>query len=109
MVLQPVDFDPRRRYPLMVYVEGGPQMVRGFYGITSQYPLLTFVEQGYVVFIPNTRGRGGYGPGFDAAIETEGRGRSGAYQDIFSGVAALVAPGYIHPDRLGITRVTFPL
>ncbi len=107
MVLQPVDFDPRRRYPLMVYVEGGPQMVRGFYGITSQYPLLTFVEQGYVVFIPNTRGRGGYGPAFDAAIETEGRVSSGPYQDIVSGVDALVARGYIDPDRMGITGFSY--
>lgn len=107
ILIKPPGFDPKRRYPLMVYVEGGPSMVRAVYGVSSQYPLLAWAQRGYLVLVPNTRGCGGYGPAFDAAIAGEGSARVGPYRDIASGVDALVAQGIVDPQRMGLTGFSY--
>lgn len=107
ILIKPPGFDPKREYPLMVYVEGGPSMVRAKFGVASQYPLLAWARRGYLVLVPNTRGRSGYGPAFDAAIADEGSARVGPYQDIVSGVDALIAQGIIDPQRMGLTGFSY--
>lgn len=107
ILIKPPGFDATRKYPLMVYVEGGPQMVHAEFGITTQYPLLAWARRGYLVLAPNTRGRSGYGPGFDAAIADEKSQHIGPHGDIVSGVDALVKQGIVDPERLGITGFSY--
>jgi dipeptidyl aminopeptidase/acylaminoacyl peptidase len=107
ILIKPPGFDAKRKYPLMVYVEGGPQMVHAGFGVASQYPLLAWAKRGYLVLAPNTRGRSGYGPAFDAAIANERSERIGPHGDIVSGVDALVEQGIVDPQRMGITGFSY--
>jgi len=107
ILIKPPGFDSSRRYPLMVYVNGGPSMVRAEFGVTSQYPLLAWARRGFLVLAPNTRGRSGYGPAFDAAIADERSQLENPHLDILSGVDALVARGMADPERLGITGFSY--
>lgn len=107
ILLKPPGFNPRRPYPLLVYLSGGPSMVRSGYGIASEYPLLALAERGYLVLAPNTRGRGGYGPDFAAAIATEGSNHIAPHGDVVTGVQMLVERGWADADRVGITGFSY--
>jgi dipeptidyl aminopeptidase/acylaminoacyl peptidase len=107
ILIKPPGFDATRKYPLMVYVEGGPSMVRAEFGVASQYPLLAWAQRGYLVLVPNTRGRPGYGPAFDAAIADERSEHIGPHGDVVSGVDALVKQGIVDPQRMGITGFSY--
>jgi dipeptidyl aminopeptidase/acylaminoacyl peptidase len=107
VLVKPPDYEPGRRYPLLVHLVGGPQMVRMSYDLGSQYPIQVLASRGYVVLSPNTRGRDGYGLGFDRAIRDHGDYGPGPFLDMMAGVDALVANGIADPDRLGIVGFSY--
>ena len=99
--LHPPDFDPARRYPLAVYIHGGPHIMWGP-GLRSMWhEWQVAAARGYVVFFCNPRGSEGYGELWRDAI----RGNWGEADapDILAGIDALVARGYIDPNRIGVT------
>ncbi len=98
---KPADYDPARRYPLLVMIHGGPTG-------TSQptlspdeyaYPVQKFLAKGALVLEPNYRGSAGYGAAF-RALNVRNLG-VGDMWDVMSGVDYLVAKGVADPDRLG--------
>jgi dipeptidyl aminopeptidase/acylaminoacyl peptidase len=97
-LLKPHDFDPSRKYPLIVEIHGGPQTQYG-YGFFHEMQLL--VAQGYVVLFTNPRGSCGYGYDFANAV----RGAWGEKDsfDILNGVDEVLKRGYIDEQRLGVT------
>jgi dipeptidyl aminopeptidase/acylaminoacyl peptidase len=97
-ILKPRDFDPSRKYPLIVEIHGGPATQYG-YGFFHEMQLLT--AAGYVVLYTNPRGSCGYGREFSLAV----RGAWGEkdYLDILAGVDALLQRGYIDEQRMGVT------
>jgi dipeptidyl aminopeptidase/acylaminoacyl peptidase len=99
--LHPPDFDPARRYPLAVYIHGGPHIMwgPGFRSMWHEWQVAA--ARGYVVFFCNPRGSEGYGELWRDAI----RGNWGEADapDILAGIDALVARGYIDPNRIGVT------
>ncbi|MGQ9876472.1 MAG: prolyl oligopeptidase family serine peptidase [Chloroflexus sp.] len=99
--LHPPDFDPAQRYPLAVYVHGGPHVMwgPGFRSMWHEWQVAA--ARGYVVFFCNPRGSEGYGELWRDAI----RGNWGEADapDILAGIDALVARGYIDPERIGVT------
>lgn len=97
-ILKPRDFDPSKKYPLIVEIHGGPATQYG-YGFFHEMQLLT--AAGYVVFYSNPRGSIGYGRDFALAV----RGAWGEKDslDIMAGVDALLAKGYIDEQRMGVT------
>jgi dipeptidyl aminopeptidase/acylaminoacyl peptidase len=88
--------------PLLVEIHGGPALVadRQCLGSLNYYPLAVFAERGYAIFRPNVRGSDGYGPAFRMANRGDWGG--GDFQDLESGIDALVARGLADPARLGI-------
>lgn len=98
----PVGYRAGTRVPLLVVVHGGPAgvFVRSFIGTPSPYPVAGFAERGYAVLRCNVRGSSGYGHDFRNANFRDWGG--GDYQDILSGVDALVERGFADPERLGI-------
>ncbi len=97
-LLKPVDFDPSKKYPLIVEIHGGPATQYG-YGFFHEMQLLAAV--GYVVLFTNPRGSCGYGRDFSLAV----RGAWGEKDslDILAGVDALLQKGYIDEKRMGVT------
>lgn len=80
-----------RARPLLVFVQGGPSMVRTDFNLDAQFPLLAFARGGVTVLAPNTRGREGFGRPFFTAMSREGHWGSGPLSDILAGVDYLEA------------------
>ena len=78
-LLKPVDMQPGEKYPLVVYVHGGPHLQ---YGNTFHHELQWLAAQGYVVLYTNPRGSKGYGEAHTKAIA--GNWGSVDYDDVMT-------------------------
>ena len=108
VVIKPPDYQPGRRYPTIVFLAGGPSMVRmGFMLDEPIYPHLVWAARGYVVFAPNSRGRGGFGSEFRQSMPDNADFMPGPYADVEAGIDHLIARGIADPDRLGISGFSF--
>jgi dipeptidyl aminopeptidase/acylaminoacyl peptidase len=103
ILIYPLDYEPGRRYPLILHVHGGPAGVFGrtFLGSPGgQVDALGLAERGYAILRANPRGSGGYGKAFRHANQGDWGG--GDYRDLMAGVDHLIAQGLADPDRLGV-------
>ncbi len=97
----PSDFDPAKKYPMVVRVHGGPS-----WAVTPVWPtrwdyVLALPSQGYFVLQPNPRGSYGQGEKFTAAnVKDFGYGD---FRDIMAGVDEAIKSAPIDPDRIGLT------
>ena len=97
----PSDFDPAKKYPLIVRVHGGPS-----WAVTPEWPTrweyaMALPSQGYFVFQPNPRGSYGEGERFTAAnVKDFGYGD---FRDIMAGVDEAIKSAPIDPQRIGLT------
>ena len=90
---KPLDFDPSRKYPLLVVIHGGPTGVSRAVPFTSTiYPIDVWVPRGVLVLEPNYRGSAGYGEKF-RALNVRNLGIGDAW-DVLSGVDSLIAKGH---------------
>jgi dipeptidyl aminopeptidase/acylaminoacyl peptidase len=97
---KPVDFNPARKYPLLVVIHGGPTGVSRAVPFTSSiYPIDVWVPRGVLVLEPNYRGSAGYGEKF-RALNVRNLGIGDAW-DVVSGVDSLIAQGVVDPARVG--------
>ena len=100
VLLKPPDFDPKKKYPLLVVIHGGPTGVdQPILNADRYYPLERFVAKGALILRPNYRGSAGYGEKF-RALNVRNLG-VGDYSDVISGVDALIAKGFVDKDRVG--------
>ena len=97
--LTPPDYDPARRYPLILEIHGGPHSA---YGPHFSAELQRMAAAGYVVFFNNHRGSTSYGERF-ALLSAEQVFLGIRFFDHMSGIDALIAQGIADPDRLYIT------
>ena len=97
---KPADFDPSRKYPLLVVIHGGPtgtdypMPVLGYV-----YPVTQWLAKGALVLRPNYRGSAGYGEAF-RSLNVRNLGVGDAW-DVMSGVDHLVEQGIVDEDRMG--------
>lgn len=100
---KPANFDPERRYPLVLVVHGGPQSVSPAFQLyrddLAYYPTVQFANQDVLVLKPNYRGSLGRGQAF-AELNVNNLG-VGDLWDIESGVEHLVDLGWVDPERVG--------
>ena len=96
-VIRPPDFDPSKKYPLIVEIHGGPNTQYG-YGFMHEMQMLAAC--GYIVLYTNPRGSLGYG--HDFALAVRGAWAEKDSFDILAGVDAVIAQGYIDEQRLGV-------
>jgi dipeptidyl aminopeptidase/acylaminoacyl peptidase len=98
---KPSDFQPGRRYPLLVVIHGGPTGVSRPvpYGSGTAYPLDAFLSKGALILEPNYRGSAGYGEKF-RSLNVRNLGIGDAW-DVLSGIDALVQQGLADRDRVG--------
>lgn len=100
LLTYPVGYEPGDRVPLILMVHGGPAGVysQTFTGQGGIYAIQYFAEQGYALLRPNPRGSTGYGKEFRYAnFQDWGYGD---YEDLMSGVDAVIEMGVADPDRL---------
>ncbi|MFN0179996.1 MAG: S9 family peptidase [Gemmatimonadales bacterium] len=94
-IVKPGDFDPSRKYPMLLEIHGGPQ---GMYGVGFDPMWHTFAGAGYVVLYTNPRGSSGYGNAFMTAIDRNYPGPD--YDDLMAGVDTVLGRGYVDPKQL---------
>jgi dipeptidyl aminopeptidase/acylaminoacyl peptidase len=100
VLFKPADFDPSRRYPLLVQIHGGPTGTsRPTAVATYVYPIIHWLAKGAVVLQPNYRGSAGYGEAF-RSLNVRNLG-VGDMWDVMSGVSHLIEEGIADPERMG--------
>ena len=99
-LLYPRDFDPSKKYPLVVYVHGGPSHISLSHWPGSHDFASGLAGMGYFVLSPNPRGSFGQGEAFTRAnVKDFGYGD---FKDIMAGVDEAIRVAPIDPNRLGI-------
>jgi len=95
-IVKPHNFDPNKKYPLILNIHGGPQYMwaDSFRGDWQIYP-----AQGYVVAFPNPHGSTGYGQEFTKAISRDYTGK--VMEDIENVIQYLENLPYVDKDRMG--------
>ena len=97
-ILKPPDFDPAKKYPLILEIHGGPHAA---YGNTYTHEFQWMAAKGYVVLFTNPRGSTSYGQEFGNIIQFHYPGDD--YKDLMAGVDEMLKKGYVDPNRLGVT------
>jgi dipeptidyl aminopeptidase/acylaminoacyl peptidase len=98
-LVYPFDFDPGKRYPMIVIVHGGPSGLQNF-GWPDRWNA-TLPSQGYFVFLPNPRGSYGFGEAFVQGNVKDFGG--GDLRDVLTGVDEVLKTAPVDGARLGIT------
>ena len=97
-IQKPPDFDPAKKYPLILDIHGGPHSA---YGWVFDHEFQWMGAKGYVVLYPNPRGSTSYGQDFGNIIQYKYPGDD--YKDLMVGVDEVVKRGYVDSAKLGVT------
>ncbi len=97
-IQRPPDFDPAKKYPLILDIHGGPHSA---YGWVFDHEFQWFAAKGYVVVYPNPRGSTTYGQKFANVIQYNYPGDD--FHDLMDAVDAVVKLGYVDSNKLGVT------
>ena len=96
--MTPPDFDPAKKYPLLLEIHGGPHLA---YGPQWSAEMQRYAKEGYVVFYNNHRGSSSYGERFAMLLHNKYSSPED-YADHDSGVNAMLKLGFIDENNLFI-------
>jgi dipeptidyl aminopeptidase/acylaminoacyl peptidase len=97
-LLKPRGFDPKRRWPLVLEIHGGPHST---YGHSFFHEFQVLAGRGYAVLYVNPRGSHAYGEEFVRACVGDWGGKD--YVDLMAGVDHALGLGWVEPTRLYVT------
>ena len=95
---RPPDFDPAKKYPLILDIHGGPHAA---YGYIFEHEFQWMAAKGYVVLYPNPRGSTSYGQQFGNVIQYKYPGDD--FKDLMAGVDEVIRRGGIDEKKMGVT------
>lgn len=103
-VIYPPNFDPAKKYPTLLYLQGGPQgALSQFYSFRWNFQLMA--AQGYIVVAPNRRGMPGHGVSWNEEISKDWGGQ--AMDDYLSAIDAMCKEPYVDETRVGAVGASF--
>ncbi|MEE1097479.1 MAG: S9 family peptidase, partial [Bacteroidales bacterium] len=103
-VIYPPDFDSTKKYPTLLYCEGGPQStVSQFWSYRWNFQIMA--AHGYIVVAPNRRGLPGFGQEWNEQISGDYGGQ--CMRDYFTAIDELSKESYVDKDRLGAVGASF--
>lgn len=103
-VIYPPKFDPNKKYPSILYCQGGPQSsVSQFF--SYRWNLALMASHGYIIIAPNRRGLPGFGTEWNAQISKDYGGQN--MRDYLSAVDFMKKEPYIDPARIGCTGASY--
>lgn len=96
-IIFPGDYDPNKKYPLVVLIHGGPH---GIFGDQFHYRwnAQLYAQQGYIVAMPNFHGSTSFGQDF--AISIHGNHADKPFRDIMKATDYMIERGLVDPDRM---------
>lgn len=103
-VILPPNFDASKKYPTLLYAQGGPQSpLSQFYSYRWNFQLMA--SQGYIVIAPNRRGMPGHGVKWNEDISKNWGGQ--VMDDYLSAIDDIAKEPYVDNDRLGAIGASF--
>lgn len=103
-VIYPPDFDPSKKYPTLLYCQGGPQgALSQFYSYRWNFQLMA--AQGYIVVAPNRRGMPGHGVEWNEQISKDYGGQN--MQDYLAAIDFVASNSYVDKDRMGCVGASY--
>ena len=103
-VIYPPGFDPNKKYPTLLYCQGGPQgALSQFYSFRWNFQLMA--AQGYIVVAPNRRGMPGYGVEWNEQISGDWGGQN--MQDYLAAIDDVAKEDYVDSERLGCVGASY--
>jgi dipeptidyl aminopeptidase/acylaminoacyl peptidase len=103
-VIYPPQFDPNKKYPTLLYCQGGPQSaVSQFWSYRWNMQIMAANE--YIIVAPNRRGLPGFGLEWNEAISGDYSGQ--CMRDYFSAIDEVAKAPFVDKDRLGCVGASF--
>ncbi len=103
-VIYPPDFDSSKKYPALLYCQGGPQSaVSQFYSVRWNFQLMA--AQGYIVVAPNRRGLPGFGVEWNRQISGDWGGQ--AMKDYLAAIDDISKESFVDKNRLGCVGASY--
>ena len=103
-VVYPPGFDPAKKYPAILYCQGGPQSaVSQFWSF--RWNLQTMASAGYIIVAPNRRGLPGFGQAWTDQISGDYGGQN--MKDYLSAIDAVSAESYVDKEHLGCVGASY--
>ena len=103
-VIYPPNFDPNKKYPTLLYCQGGPQgALSQFYSYRWNFQLMA--ANGYIIIAPNRRGMPGYGVEWNEQISKDYGGQN--MKDYLSAIDDISKESYVDKDRLGAIGASY--
>ena len=101
-LIKPLNFDPAKKYPMIVYVYGGPhsQMVKDTYLAELRRLEMNFAQKGYLVYVQDNRGTQNRGLEFEQAIH--GQCGQAEMADQMVGVRMMMELPFVDKERIGV-------
>lgn len=103
-VIYPPNFDPNKKYPTLLFCQGGPQSATT-QGYSYRWNFQLMASQGYIVIMPNRRGMPGWGVKWNEEISGDWGGQ--AIQDYLSAIDDLSTESYVDTDRIGAVGASY--
>ncbi|MDA9151464.1 S9 family peptidase [Schleiferiaceae bacterium] len=103
-VFLPPNFDPEKKYPTLLYCQGGPQSaVSAFYSYRWNFQLMA--AQGYIVVAPNRHGVPGFGKEWNEQISQDWGGQ--AMRDYLAAIDTVAKESYVDANNLGAVGASY--
>jgi dipeptidyl aminopeptidase/acylaminoacyl peptidase len=103
-VIYPPDFDPAKKYPTLLYCQGGPQSpLTQFYSYRWNFQLMA--ANGYIVVAPNRRGMQGHGVSWNEQISKDHGGQ--VMNDYLSAIDAVAKENFVDKDKLACVGASY--
>ncbi|MFT4699156.1 MAG: dipeptidyl aminopeptidase/acylaminoacyl peptidase [Flavobacteriaceae bacterium] len=103
-VIYPPDFDSSKKYPTLLYCQGGPQgALSQFYSFRWNFQLMA--ANGYIIIAPNRRGMPGYGVEWNEQISKDYGGQN--MDDYLSAIDDISKEDYVDNNRLGCVGASY--
>lgn len=103
-VIYPPGFDPTKKYPTLLYCQGGPQSaVSQFYSFRWNFQLMA--ANGYIVVAPNRRGLPGFGTKWNEDISQDWGGQ--AIRDYLTAIDSAATWSFVDKTRLGAVGASY--
>jgi len=103
-VIYPPDFDPAKKYPTLLYCQGGPQStVSQFFSYRWNFQLMA--AHGYIIVAPNRRGLPGFGQAWNDQITGDWGGQ--ACTDYLSAIDNVSKEPFVDKDKMGAIGASY--
>ncbi|MEM6719263.1 MAG: S9 family peptidase [Bacteroidota bacterium] len=103
-VIYPPDFDPTKKYPTLLYCQGGPQgALSQFYSFRWNFQLMA--ANGYIIVAPNRRGMPGHGVEWNEQISKDYGGQN--MKDYLSAIDDVAKESYVDKNKMGCVGASY--